>query len=295
MTPSRRAVVIACGAAVFAASSDGPDFGHYIDWAVAALDHNIFALRGDILSPAGVPYSLWSFEPGVLFALTERATGGVLTLTEAAYLTGWLAAIALWVAAAFAVSAAVRAETDSLAPTLRVREPAVDGSAGRRALAPPADRERPDADATTMVVLAAMFVGTHAGLYSHVYATEVFGMSLVASVWALGYCRQPWTAFDAAAAGILTGLLFLVRPYLVVYAIGPIALGTRLDPKRLLAAGVPLIVAAAQYLVVNRWMTGSPWQPPYLFGDDAFRSVDLMHPELRAVLVHPWHGLLAYH
>ena len=35
--------------------------------------------------------------------------------------------------------------------------------------------------------------------------------------------------------------------------------------------------------------------PPYVYGGAGFTSVDLWHPELRAVLVHPWHGLLSYH
>ncbi|HTM04313.1 MAG TPA: BON domain-containing protein [Vicinamibacterales bacterium] len=271
LRPWQQVAVIASGAALFAVSTDGPDFGHYIDWAVAALDHDIFALRGDILSPAGVPYSLWSFEPGVLFALMERATGSLLTLTAAAYLAGWIAAIAFWGAAAVTVWAAVHAAM-----------PATDGEAS-------------ESDSTAIVMLAAMFVGTHAGVYSHAYATEVFGMSLVASVWALGYCRRFWSALDAVVAGVLIGLLFLLRPYLIVYAVGPVLVGTKLQPTRVVAVGLPLVLAVAEYLVVNRWMTGSLWHPPYLFGDAAFRSVDLLHPELRAVLIDPWHGLLTYH
>jgi hypothetical protein len=52
-------------------------------------------------------------------------------------------------------------------------------------------------------------------------------------------------------------------------------------------------VAASQ--IVNRWMTGSMFLSPYVFGDAEFKSVDLLHPHPFAVLFHPWHGLLSYH
>ena len=42
-------------------------------------------------------------------------------------------------------------------------------------------------------------------------------------------------------------------------------------------------------------MTGSLLGSPYSFGDGAFRSLDFARPELAAVLLHPWHGLLTHH
>src|SRR3954468_22894559 len=33
-------------------AAEGPDFGHYTDWAAAALSGDIFTLRGKVLSPA---------------------------------------------------------------------------------------------------------------------------------------------------------------------------------------------------------------------------------------------------
>ena len=62
----------------------------------------------------------------------------------------------------------------------------------------------------------------------------------------------------------------------------------------LLAAAIPLVLAAAESAAVNRWMTGSPFQPAYVYGGFGFHSVDLLHPPPGAILTHPWRGLLAY-
>jgi hypothetical protein len=62
-----------------------------------------------------------------------------------------------------------------------------------------------------------------------------------------------------------------------------------------LAAAVPVVLAAIELSMVNRWMTGSPFRSPYVYGDTAYQSVDLLHPQFSAVLVHPWRGLLVYH
>jgi hypothetical protein len=61
------------------------------------------------------------------------------------------------------------------------------------------------------------------------------------------------------------------------------------------ALSLPLMLAVAQVAIVNRWMTGSWRHTPYSFGDGAFKSLDFAHPNVAAVLFHPWHGLLAYH
>ncbi len=263
MIPKRLQVpLIVAGALLLAASADGPDFGHYIDWAAAALERDIFQLRSDILSPAGLPYNLWSFEPGLLFAITNTIARDARP-EIAAYVTGWLAAMVFW-GSAVAVLWRVTGRNTGVA----------------------------------LLALAALFVGTHAGVYSHAYATEVFGMALVGAVWALGFTRAPWARLDALAAGSLIALLFLVRPYLVVYAVAPLWLGIRDDRfrvDRLALIAFPILIALAQYLIVNAWMTGSPWHAPYVFGGSGFHSIDLAHPEAMAVLTSSFHGLLAYH
>ena len=64
---------------------------------------------------------------------------------------------------------------------------------------------------------------------------------------------------------------------------------------QLLVAGIPLVLAVFQSAIVNRWMTGSPVQPPYVYGGFGFQSMDLLHPQMGTVLTHPWRGLLAFH
>jgi hypothetical protein len=58
---------------------------------------------------------------------------------------------------------------------------------------------------------------------------------------------------------------------------------------------VPVFLALLAIATVNYWMTGSPFGSVYNFGYGDFKSMDFLHPELLAVLVHPWHGLFAYH
>jgi len=274
-------------------AGEGPDFGHYTDWAAAALSGDIFTLRGNVLSPGGVPFSLAAAGPGLLFGVA-KALLPPLTLGAASMLTGWVAAIVFWCSALIVLR--------------RV--------AGRD-------------EWLVLFGAAALFIGTHAGFYSHVYATEVFGDALIAALWALALTRVRWRLLDAAVVGALAGLLALVRAHVVLYALPALWLAvfggsvrgvtSRADgpdkgvvgggvdgpdktrpalldiAARLMVTGIPIAIALAEYATVNRWMTGSLSHPPYLYGGAGFRSVDLWHPELRAVLLHPWHGLLSYH
>jgi len=248
-------------------AGEGPDFGHYTDWAAAALSGDVFVLRGSVLSPGGVPFTIAAAGPGLVFAVAKLLLVP-LTVGTAALLTGWIAALVFW-GSAFVVLRRVAAGDGWLA----------------------------------LFGAVALFIGTHAGFYSHVYATEVFADALIAALWALALTRVRWRLIDSIAAGALAGLLLLVRPHVVLYAIPALWLAIYGDERRsgrailtrTIAVAVPGVFALAEYLMVNRWMTGSAWHPPYVYGGAGFSSVDLRHPEIAAVLVHPWHGLLSYH
>ena len=250
---------------------DGPDFGHYFEWGRAAVSGNIFELDGDILAVGGVPFSQWSAAPGMLFATTYYAAGERIELRTAAYLTGWAAAMLFWVSAFAALRVAAR------------------NSRGLVAFG-----------------MGALFVGTHAGLYSHTYSTELLASALIAATWAIALSRAGKGVLASTAVAAFAGLLIFIRPYLVLYVIAPVWLvvvreagsehGT--SARRfmaLLAAAIPIVLAAAESAAVNRWMTGSPFQPAYVYGGFGFHSVDLLHPQPGAILTHPWRGLLAYH
>ena len=254
-------------------AGEGPDFGRYADWAWAALHGDIFDLRGNVLSPTGVPFTLASAGAGLLFAV-GKALLLPLPFGPASVLTGWLAAVTFWLAALVILRRLARG----------------DGW-------------------LTLCGAGTLFVGTHAGLYSHAYSTEVFAGALIAFLWAFALTRDRWRTVDCAAAGAAAGLLFLVRPHVAVYVVPPLSLAllgavarrkedapNRLPSvRRVVALAIPLAVVAAQYAIVNRWMTGTPWRPPYLYEGAGFSSVDLASPEIIAVLTHPWHGLLSYH
>jgi hypothetical protein len=250
---------------------EGPDFGLYLEWGHAAVSGDVFELDGEILSRGGVPFSVASAAPGVLFATAYRAHGGLSELRTAAYVTGWAAALLFWVSAWVALRAAARGH-----------------------------------DGLAVVATAALFVGTPVGLYSHTYSSEVLASAFVAACWGIALsCRAPGVLASAAVAAF-AGLLLFLRPYLVLYAVVPLWLvvvgsaeqwrqpGNRRF-ARVLAAAVPLALAVVEAAIVNRWMTGSPFRPAYVYGGFGFQSVDLRDPQIAAVLVHPWRGLFTYH
>ena len=258
---------------------EGPDFGHYFEWAQAARSQDIFELHADVLSRGGVPFNLAAAAPGMLFATTYQAARRWMEFRTAAYFTGWAAAMLFWVCA-FAALRAI----------------------GRGSLA------------LAAFGAGALFVGTHAGFYSFTYSSEVFASAFIAATWAIALCGRRGF-LESAAVGAVAGLLLLVRPYLVLYALAPlwlvivgppdvgsgfsrIAEWRRLDRGtviRLFAAAVPLVLAVIEVAVVNRWMTGSWFRPPYVYGGFGFQSMDLLHPQIGVVLAHPWRGLLVYH
>ena len=168
---------------LLAVAGEGPDFGHYADWAAAALSGDVFQLRGNVLSPGGVPFSLAAPGPGLLFA-AGKAVLFPLTLGSAALVTGWVATLVFWGSA------------------LVVLRRLADGY-----------------EWLALLGAGALFVGTHAGLYSHSYATEAFANALVAALWALALTREQWLPLDSAMVGALAGLLLLVRAHVVVYAV----------------------------------------------------------------------------
>ncbi len=270
-----RAIVLATFAIaavlVWDARREGPDFGHYYEWGLAALSRNIFELGGDLLSRPGVPFSLASAAPGMLFAVTHYATGQQLEFRTAAYVTGWAAAMLFWAAAFAALRAVAR---------------------GNLVL--------------VLFGATALFLGTHAGFYSYTHSTEVLASALVAATWAIALSQTPRGVLAVVAAGSCAGLLLFLRPYLVLYALPPLwfivferfTAGRRSYSQtavRIVIVGIPLVLAAVEAAVVNRWMTGSPFQPAYVYGGFGFQSMDLLHPQIATVLTHPWRGLLVYH
>ena len=263
-----------CAGLLLVIAGEGADFGHYTEWEAAALSGDIFSLGGNVLSPGRVPFTLAAAGPGLLFAVSQLLMTA-LPVGSAALLAGWVAAVAFW-CCAFVVLRRVAGGDEWLA----------------------------------LLGAGVLFTGTHAGFYSHVYATEVFADALIAALWALMLTRTQWRLLDSLCAGVLAGLLLLVRAHVLIYAVPalwlavfgpPAARGGAVRPSirsiatRMLITAIPLAMAVTEYAIINRWMTGSAMRPPYVYGGAGFSSVDMRHPELAAVLVHPLHGLLSYH
>lgn len=266
------ALAAAFAACLLGAARTGADFGEYELWARVALTGDIFQIEHDIGSPLGVPLSQWSHGTGFVAAVGRALFEGALG-TEAAQLAiAWLAAVVMGWAAIDVLRSAAGGDL-----------PLAFFGAG------------------------VAYVGTHLGYYAHVYSSE--SLSYAALAVAARWCLTPraWKPLDALVVGSACGLLVILRSQLLPYAALALAVlawrlwkaPERTSPRwaaaRFAVALAPFALALAQAAFVNRWMTGSWLKSPYVFGDGDFRSLDPTRPELLTVLVHPFHGLLAYH
>lgn len=257
-------------ALLWRAARGGPDLGHYLDWGEAARFDDIFRLRGVTQSPMGVPASVWAHGAGLLLA-TPRWVLGDVAVDRGHLLVGCGAAVSFWWSMLRLLTLAARGDT-----------------------------------ALVLLGMALAFVGTNAGHYSTVHATESLALGLVGVLAWLVSDPEPRRLRDGLAVGLVSALLLVTRPQLLPYAtlaIGILIVRWRaqgvLDRGRRIAAGtvvaLPLVIASAQLALVNRWMTGSILASPWSFRSATFASMDWRDPELLTVLFHPWHGLVTYH
>jgi hypothetical protein len=249
----------------------GPDFDRYYQWAEAFRTGDIFRIAGDVLSPLGVPLSQWSFGPGLVLALAPGVGSDDPRLARWGCLAwGGLFAIVFWVA------------------MYRLLLRATEGN-----------------QPLTRFGMALAFVGTHLGLYSIAIGSESLSYPCIALLALRVSAPRQASTLDHVVDGMLAGLLVSIRPQLGLYLLPLAGVAAHSILKRSEAVGrklvrlglsaIPLALALLEVAVTNRWMTGSPLRFPYLYGGGEFRSIDLANPELAAVVIHPWHGLLTYH
>lgn len=250
------------------AAPDGADATRYVDWARALYLGDPYALTSDTFSPTGMPLSQWSHGPGLLatpfFALFgDRALkllGLVLNLGTACCMLVLL-------------SRASRG-----------------------------DRAR------TAVFAALALVATHWGFYGLVHSSESLSYFPLAAMLVLASSRAALGPGSAFLLGVLAYLLVLVRAQLAIYclpvflwALWPVLHGLARKGERraglvcLACACLPPLAALLQSKALYGVMLGPGKPSPYVFGADGFTSFSLAKPELRAVLMHAWHGLLPYH
>ena len=261
-------------AAAFLISSvqRGPDFEQYLDWSRAAVYGDIFQLDSFVESPQRVPFFQWCAGPGLvsatLVAICDAIPSGLIA-RHGVFLTSALLSLVFWWSFAKLLSA-------------------ISGGHRNRVL-----------DA-----LCAAFLGTHLGYYSITTGSELLALAPVA-VLAVELVRPMRNRFASVVlVGSCTAILIMIRPYLGLYALPSLTVTVyRLwteprIPVRVLYGSV-LVFAVASSCVqvgqVNFWMTGSWTHSPYVFGDQHFRSLDLLAPEILAVLFHPLHGWFIYH
>lgn len=258
------------GAALLYANSElGPDLDHYTDWTNAFRHADIFELRGEVLSPHRVPFSFWSFGPGLVFSQVPAASD-VQSDKARLLLFGAMWAVLFWAAMYVVLWRAAR---------------------GDRLL--------------TLFGLAVAFCATPLGVYSLAIASETLTLPCVAIPLARALHPRPWRVPDLVLLGLFSALLLVLRPQLILCLV-PIAAvaghswctaseSVRKKTIWLFASAFPVVLAAIAVAIVNRWMTGHFARFPYHFSGEGFHSVDFGHAHFKAVLFHPWHGLLPYH
>jgi hypothetical protein len=252
------------------AAPAGADATRYEDWARAFWSGDPFSLTSQTLSPTGMPLSQWSHGPGLLAVPfvglfgddAVRVLGALLTLG-----TAWFFARVLLLAT---------------------------GGSRRNAL----------------LLFAVALLGTHWGFYALVHSSESLSYFPLAGIVYWTASRARWRAGDAFVVGCFAYLLILIRVQLAIYCVPAFVWLTwsvyeQLDRRSasswgralsiLAAAALPPVSALIQSGALHGLMLGSTRASPYVFGDQEFSSFTLARPELRAVLVHSWHGLLSYH
>ncbi len=256
---------------LLAAADGGPDMAMYLDWAGVAAAAGFADANTYTVSPLRIPVLQWGHGTGFVFASGHVVLQALGDTRSSALLIGWLTMLVFWAA------------------LLRI-------------LWIVSHKSLP----LTLFGAGAAFLGTHAGSLSHGHASESIALACIAVLVLLafdGSARYPTTDFVLAAS--MVAILITIKSYLAIYALAPLLLMAQREWTRTRSRGrvaalagvgaLPVVLAIAQVGLVNRWMTGSALQSPYMFGDETFRSFDFADPELMATLLHPWHGWWAYH
>lgn len=256
---------------LFTISHHGPDFDNYIEWEQAFITNDIFNIHSTSCSPFGLPVLQWSHGPGLIFALPNMLLP-FINAQRSAKIIVWLFCIIFWLTM-IAIFGKVTGNNIKL----------------------------------IIFGLLLAFLGTPLGFYSSSYASEILSYCLVAGLlyFSLVLIYEKLKIYYVLGIGVLAALLVIVRFQHVVYLIIPftaIIIKTILVNKKrkfnVLLLILPFIFLAfglLQVFSVNRWMTGSFYISPYIFGNTVFKSMDYLKPELSAVLFHSLHGLFPYH
>lgn len=248
----------------------GADFRGYQAWAKAFYESDIFSLDSRVASPLGLPLSIHSAGPGMLFSVGRRWFAPMESGVRPDFLLMGLVALCSWW-----LLLGLIARLSSSGPAL------------------------------TALIGGLAFVGTHLGYYSGAFSSELPCFFALSLLYYFAFGTERVGLFEALVIGVASGLAVFMRTQLLIYLVLPwAALVYRVHARSgltwrslllVLVAVLPFTVLLIEAGYVNRWMTGSVFRTPYQFGDSRWQSVDFRRPQWAAVLFHARHGLLAYH
>lgn len=246
----------------------GADVKRYLQWAKVFVTHDFNHVRSETLSVTGLPLTQWSHGPGLILSMPYLLLGN---------------------AAVRAIGLFFSVFTISFIVLLILRLLKGDALA-------------------TILFISLSLLGTQFGFYVFVHSSESMSFMPIAGIvyWLL--TRQKYSVSDTMVLGLFSYIIVIVRLQLILYCIPAFVLVmidelmshekktklVRLILKMIVFI-VPIFAALLQIGIVNRIMTGSILHSPYTFGDEEFRSLDLRHLQIAAILFHPWHGLISYH
>ncbi|MFN0206655.1 MAG: hypothetical protein ACKVS6_10145 [Planctomycetota bacterium] len=253
------------------ASERGPDFYEYSEWSRAAASGDLSKIESETRSPLGVPTSQWAHGTGFLFSIPRFILGDWVSDKTSARIASAAAMLLLFVSFVKILEFAAR---------------------GDRRLA-----------AFGMVIT---ILATHAGYYSLAFSSELLSLSAFSLLLYFAIAARTFSWVSALGAGAAAAVLVTIRTQLVLYAVFGLGIciwrvwcARRESRWRTvissLLLSVPIACAAVQVAFTRRWMTGSPWTSPYLFGDEKWKSVEFGNWDRIVSLVHPWHGFIIYH
>ena len=245
----------------------GLDWEQYYAWAKAALRQDINELDTGLVSVSGTPFFQWSSGPGMMLAPFAAIFGKFFQDRQVMEIAGIFYGILVWAILYVSFTRAFESRFIAL----------------------------------TSILVA--FLCTPLGFYSRAISGESLSLLPTSILFYQTILLAQNRSVCWWTIGCATAMLMMIRPYCAVYA-WPVLFGGMIHLMQnrawkavatsLAKWCVPVAIGFGQLACTQYWMTGNPLHSPYSFGDDEFRSLDLMSPSyLWNIWFDSFHGMLS--